>query len=202
MSTAIIDWGAASRTVPGQLESGDRFVVVPLPRRTLVAVADGLGHGAAAAAAARIALGVVEKSPEQPIPILLQRCHDACRTSRGVAMSLASFDADANSVDWAGVGNVEGIVVRADPAAAPARVWMLLRSGVVGASMPRLNVSHVPVANGDTLIFVTDGISPRFTESVAVTENPQQLADRILVESARPADDALVLVCRYRGRVQ
>jgi hypothetical protein len=52
---------------------------------------------------------------------------------------------------------------------------------------------------GDTLIFATDGIREGFTEGLALSDPPQQLADRILARYTKGTDDALVLVARHAG---
>src|SRR5205807_2334892 len=54
----------------------------------------------------------------------------------------------------------------------------------------------LPVAKGDTLVFVTDGIRGDFAEGVSALESPQRAADRILERHCRGTDDALVLVVR------
>ena len=59
---------------------------------------------------------------------------------------------------WLGVGNVEGVLIRADTRATPAAESVLLRGGVVGYQLPALQASVVPVSRGDLLILATDGI--------------------------------------------
>jgi len=96
-----------------------------------------------------------------------------------------------------GVGNVEGVVVRAAASANPRKESLLLRGGVVGHQLPSLYASIIPIARGDTLILVTDGVHSNFADSVNVTDRPQLIADRIIAEYSRGSDDALVLVARY-----
>jgi hypothetical protein len=57
----------------------------------------------------------------------------------------------------------------------------------------------LPVAKGDTLVFVTDGIRGEFAESISPLESPQRAADRILERHCRGNDDALALVVRLTG---
>jgi negative regulator of sigma-B (phosphoserine phosphatase) len=61
MSIERLQWSVATAVMPGEIEAGDRHVVCPLYDGVLVAVIDGLGHGVEAAAAARMAAGVLEK---------------------------------------------------------------------------------------------------------------------------------------------
>jgi hypothetical protein len=99
---------------------------------------------------------------------------------------------------WLGVGNVEGILLRADPEAQPRREWLMLRGGLVGFDLPRLRPATLRISDGDTLCFATDGIQNGFAEELSVHEVPQRIADRILTRCAKGTDDALVLVARYR----
>src|SRR2546427_6905214 len=65
---ALIEWGVASLALPGEAESGDRHLVKPVGTGVLVAVVDGLGHGAEAAAAAQAAVAALERhATESPV---------------------------------------------------------------------------------------------------------------------------------------
>src|SRR2546430_17291894 len=57
---------------------------------------------------------------------------------------------------------------------------LLLRGGVVGAQLPALQAAVHAVAKGDTLVFVTDGVSGDFAEGLSARESPQRAADGIL----------------------
>jgi hypothetical protein len=57
----------------------------------------------------------------------------------------------------------------------------------------------LPIAKGDTLVFVTDGIRGEFVEGLSSLESPQRAADKILKQYGRGNDDALVLVARLTG---
>ena len=195
----LIDWGVATLALPGQAESGDRGVVKPFPNGVLVAVVDGLGHGQEAAAAAKIAAEKVERYAHESVITLLRRCHERLKATRGVVMSLVSFNARNATLTWLGVGNVEGVLLRANVNARPARESLLLRGGVVGYQLPPLRTSVLPVTRGDTLIFATDGIRDGFAEGLPLSDPPQHIADRILVQHGKGTDDALVLVARYVG---
>jgi hypothetical protein len=56
----------------------------------------------------------------------------------------------------------------------------------------------MPMKEGDTLIFVTDGIRSGFARGLSTGDPPQLMANRILAEYGKGSDDALVLVARYR----
>jgi len=180
-------------------ESGDRHLIARFPDGVLAAVMDGLGHGPEAASAARQAAGILEASAGEPVIALVQRCHDGLRRTRGVVMSLASFTARDSSMAWIGVGNVETVLLRADPSATRRREAISGRGGVVGYQLPPLRATALPVSRGDTLIMATDGIRAAFTSALSPAPTPQQLADSIMTQHCKGSDDALVLVVRYVG---
>ena len=101
--THPVEWGAATVTLAGQVQSGDRYVVVPSGSGVLVAAIDGLGHGVEAASAAQLAAGVLERDPRESVITLVRRCHERLRETRGVVMSLASFNALDETMTWLGV---------------------------------------------------------------------------------------------------
>jgi len=195
----LIAWAVAGRPLEGEAESGDQYVVRPLPNGVLVAAVDGLGHGPEAAAAARSAVAILKDYAHEPVISLLRRCHERLIRTRGVVMSLASFNALDNTMTWLGVGNVEGLLLRADVAANPPRENVLLRGGVVGYELPALHASILPVTRGDVLILATDGIRSGFVEDVTLSDPPQRIAEHILARRATGMDDALVVVARYLG---
>jgi phosphoserine phosphatase RsbX len=194
--SSAIEWGVASRALPGQPTSGDLNVVKVFSGGVLVAALDGLGHGEEAATAAAVAATTLEMHAGEPVMALVQRCHEALRATRGAAMSIASFNVSRGLVTWLGVGNVEGVLLRRSFTRAVAEVPLLLRAGVVGFQLPSLDVEVVPVSAGDTLIFATDGIHSDFARGLARNNPPQKAAEKILARHARATDDALVLVAR------
>ncbi len=198
-TSTVIDWDVAACTHGAEAVSGDLHVVAPFPAGVLVAAVDGLGHGPEAADAAAAAAAVLRAAADEPVTSLLARCHAALRRTRGAVLSLASFDARQGTMTWLGVGNVEGVLFRAQPVVRPARESLLLRGGVVGYQLPTLRATVLPVAPDDVLIFATDGVRGAFTTCAPVGRAPGDVADEILRQHAKSTDDALVLVVRYLG---
>src|SRR5207247_4228602 len=139
-------------------ESGDRHLVTPSPEGGRVTVGDGLGHGAEAAEAAKGAVRSLERHGQAPIIPLIKACHRSLAGTRGVVMSVAVFDARAETMTWVGVGNVEGVLLRAQATVRPQRESLLMRGGVVGGHLPALGAQIIPVIRGNTLIVGTDGV--------------------------------------------
>ena len=197
MTTQVIEWGVASLAMPGQSESGDRYVVHPCLNGVMVAAIDGLGHGPEAAKAADLAVTILTKHALESMSSIIQQCHVRLRETRGVVMSLAVINDLERTLAWMGIGNVEGVVVRAASSARPQQKSLLLRAGVVGDLLPPLYASSIPIERGDTVILATDGIHSNFADVVDVSDSPQQIADHILAKYNKGSDDALVLVARY-----
>jgi len=194
-----IEWAVAGRALRGEIESGDLHLVAAFPGGALVAVADGLGHGPEAAAASRIAMSTLRRYPQDPLLTLMDQCHLELQRTRGAVLSLAAIDVASATLTWLGVGNVDGMLFRADRAGAPRRESLPRRGGVVGYQMPPLRTTTLAVAFGDVLIFATDGISSIYSAESPIDLDPQAAADRILDRYGKDADDALVLVARYTG---
>jgi serine phosphatase RsbU (regulator of sigma subunit) len=193
---AVLEWGVASQRLAGEAYSGDLHLVQPFPNGTLVAVVDGLGHGEEAAAAASGAIAILDAHPEAPLTMLVKRCDDALKGTRGVVMSLAAIDPRRRQMEWLGVGNVEGVLLGTPRNGTRSRQSLLLRGGVVGSRLPAVRTATLPIESGDLLVFATDGVRTEFADEITFDAEPQHLADRLLARYAKGTDDALVLVAR------
>jgi negative regulator of sigma-B (phosphoserine phosphatase) len=194
--SSMIECGVAARALPGQARSGDLELVKSFPDGVLVAALDGVGHGEEAAAAAMAAAAILVAHAQESVIALVERCHEGLRTTRGVAMSIASFNVPQGLITWMGVGNVQGVLLRR-LLPAMAEESLLLRGGVVGVQLPSLQAAVLPICAGDTLVFTTDGISTDFDRGLARNHPPRKAAENILARHGKTTDDALVLVARY-----
>jgi phosphoserine phosphatase RsbX len=195
----VVEYGTATLVLPGESESGDQHLISCNQDVVLIAAIDGIGHGEEAANAAKMAISVLKAGGREPIISLVEQCHEKLRSTRGVVMSLASIDMLHGLMTWLGVGNVQGVLMRANHKTGTRQEMILLRAGVVGSQLPPLQATVLPVARGDTIYFVTDGVRSDFAESLSPLENPQRAADRILGQFHNGSDDALVLVARLTG---
>jgi negative regulator of sigma-B (phosphoserine phosphatase) len=197
LKTPTLQWGVAAAPLPGQTESGDRFLVEPFPSGTLIAVVDALGHGRRAAQVAAQTIDMLVQYARDPVTTLILRCHETLRDRHGATISLASFDWRSRRMTWLGIGNVAGALVpHSFRAESPVR-RLLVRGGVVGGDLPDLDPVLVAIAPGDTLIMATDGIQEQFADELPADLEPQPLAEHIFTRYAKSTDDALVLVARY-----
>jgi phosphoserine phosphatase RsbX len=194
----FLDWAVASRPIAGETLSGDVATVQMTSSRCVLAVIDGLGHGAQAAKAASAAAAVVEQNRAEPMEALVLLLHERLADSRGVAATVAEIDGTTGRMEWLGVGNVSGVVLRADETARPRTHGVFMHRGVLGYLLPSLHVPEpLQLAPGDLVIIATDGVRGDLTAGLRLDAPVQRLAESLLQAQATEDDDALVLVARY-----
>lgn len=143
--SALIAWAVAERAVSGAEISGDQYLVKPFTDGVLVAVVDGLGHGEEAALAAKVAVSVLDRYAQEPLPVLVSRCHQELLRTRGVVMSLASYSARDGTMTWLGVGNVGGVLLPAGAENSQSRRRLMSGRGIVGYQPPALPTEVLPL---------------------------------------------------------
>jgi negative regulator of sigma-B (phosphoserine phosphatase) len=194
---SVLELGIAERAIAGERRSGDRAVLVSYQGGALAAAIDGLGHGGDAADAAAAAAEVLAAHPDDDPAHLIEACHQALTRTRGAVMTLAWFDLGAGRLSWTGVGNVEGRLVHAGAGIGAPTEGALTKGGVVGYNLPTIRVTSTALEAGDVMVLATDGIDSGFAEAITRGGGAQEIADRILAQHAKAADDALVVVVRY-----
>jgi negative regulator of sigma-B (phosphoserine phosphatase) len=192
--------GVAGVALEGEERSGDLAVFAPYEHGGLAVVIDGLGHGGEAADASAIAERVIREHASEEPSVLLTRCHEALRRSRGVVLTAAWFDLDELELSWVGVGNVEARLVRGAAVYGDRHDSALVLGGVVGYNLPPIRPSYFDLRPGDAVAFATDGIETDFSSSLTPGLPAQKLAERILERHGRDTDDALAAVVRYVAR--
>ena len=195
-----LEWAACATAYPGQVRSGDAFLVQETEGGVLVGVVDGLGHGEEAADVAERALASLRMTAGQSLTRSVTACHGTLRGSRGVVMTLALLDLAGYRLTWVAVGNVDAAVLRSAWRGGPVnRRSVPLRPGVLGDRLPPLRETAVDLAPGDTLVAATDGISRAGFDAVDPSLAPGIQVSRLHRAYARGDDDALVLVARCRA---
>lgn len=200
--TVHLDWAVASRPMPGETVTGDAATVhMTEAGNCVLAVVDGLGHGPEAAAAADEGIKAVRSRPGQSVDGLVRGVHRSLQDSRGAALTVAIVDGASGMMSWAGIGDVDAVVIRNDLGARPRSHGVFLRGGVLGQQLPPLPaLMPVQLEDGDCIIVATDGVGAELAEVPARGSRVDHLAQRLLSDHALPNDDALVLVARYRAK--
>lgn len=199
MTPSLIEIGAAKRTLPGEAECGDRYVVKHDATRALLGVIDGVGHGPEAARAAKQAAAVLEASSDESVGVLLRRCHEVLQGTRGAAITLIAFDDANQSIEWVGAGNVTAVLLRSTPFGTLRCRELFVRSGVAGARLPSVVSSAAQMLRGDFVVVATDGMNRHFIDGIRRSEPPQRMAERLLTQYQTQRDDALIVVARVAG---
>ena len=194
-----LTWAVEAAARTGEGVSGDVSVVCPEREGTLFAVIDGEGHGAAAAYASNVAADTIRSARHNDLPTLAGQCHQALRDTRGAAIILGHVDQPGDLLTWLAVGNITGAVGRREPGGARLAAVVPLTYGLVGHRLGNLRTQTQPLDPGDVIVSATDGIMPRFIDSLVLSGTPQNIADRIFHRYWRETDDGLVFVARVRG---
>ena len=131
--------------------------------------------------------------------MLLRRCDEGLRRTRGAVATVVSISTRQDTLRWSGIGNVDAAIVRAGGELAEKVTRIVPRNGVLGLNAPRPLVSDQALKIGDVLVMATDGIESRFTSGLDVSGKPQKIAQDVMRRFGKTSDDALVLVARYKG---
>ncbi|MFF1636466.1 SpoIIE family protein phosphatase [Streptomyces sp. NPDC058246] len=177
--------------------SGDAWACVRSGDHVTLLLADGLGHGPAAAKASTAAVRQLRHSAHLPPPELLGQLHTALCDTRGAAVAVARLDLADGHLDFAGIGNI-GARLRSGDTWRP----LLSRPGIVGAHRPaRLPHTRTPWNDDSLLVLHSDGLPSRWTPppvALLASLDPAVAAAVIVRDSssaARPVrDDTTVAV--------
>ena len=186
-------WGAVCRAKQGQLVSGDVYLVIEQNANdVLAAVIDGLGGGAEAERAARLAAQTIEQHPEYPLQELIRRSHAALHSTRGAVIGLLRLDLASASASYVGVGNIGLQVYSRQP------IKPISKNGILGFRLPTLLELRYVYDPGDLFVLYSDGVSANFAldSKIDLKQPPQQMAENILSAYGKPIDDATVVVIK------
>ncbi len=189
MDRSALRYAGASRPAPGETANGDRWLVQERSGSLRVAIIDGLGHGPQAEAAALAAIAALIAAPDGDPTDALRRCDGALRGTRGAAASVLVIDPGRRTVQFAGVGNVEGRLLDGGPERhfSPDR-------GVLGRGIRVPHQFEFPLGLAWSVILHSDGIRDRSLPGIGPEVSPEELANQILSDAGRGTDDATVVV--------
>lgn len=190
--------GAVRLSAPGEQVCGDHWSFRADGVAAAVIVADGLGHGPQAAEAADAAIAVFDAAPDGTPPSrVIERAHETLRGTRGAAVAMATLDADAATVVFAGAGNVIGRLV-----SGVADRTLLSQHGTVGLQIRRVQDVRQPWPEHAVLVLHSDGLVSRWAldgEAAGLLQcDPVVLAGWLVRDHCRGRDDTTVVVVARR----
>jgi anti-sigma regulatory factor (Ser/Thr protein kinase) len=180
---------------PGEEQSGDAWTSMATRDVVTIGVADGLGHGMAAATASSAAVRVFAAQSEQPLERMMEDAHGVLRPTRGAAVGLARLHLAHSRVEFAGVGNIAGTIL--DENGGTRRVVSL--NGIVGHEMRKVQTYSYPWAASSVLILQSDGVSANWNPAAypgLLQHEPALIAAVIYRDHCRGTDDATVVVAK------
>ncbi len=187
--------GSRMTPIRNEIVSGDSWSCLHFDASMAVTVVDGLGHGTKAAEAAHAAVDAFQRSVRQGGPAqAIQMAHQSLRATRGAVMAVASIDAKAQTLHFAGLGNISAVVYTQG---VPTR--LLSSDGTVGYGLRKARECSAAWPPNSTLIMNTDGLSSRWNlakHAGLLACHPVLIAAVLHRDFARNTDDATVVVVR------
>jgi anti-sigma regulatory factor (Ser/Thr protein kinase) len=191
---ASLQLGAICVAVRGELECGDCWRVAREGTVVSIMVADGLGHGTAAAVASAAAARAFAASPFEPPSSLMTTLHRAVTGTRGAAAACALLHPAEATIDYAGVGNICGSVVTQGR-----QRGMVSHNGTLGMQLLRAQQFEYRWPQGSTVVLHSDGLSARWNLELypgLMQRHPAVIAAILYRDFSRERDDATVVVAR------
>lgn len=182
---------------PPEEVSGDAWGGVPSPSDVSIMVADGLGHGFAAATASGAAMRSFHEGPSSSIEEILRTAHSALRPTRGAAVAVARIQHAAGKVEFAGVGNIAAAVV--DDGGTRRAVS---HNGIVGHEIRKVQMFSYPWRPTAILLMHSDGIGTGWNidQYPGLRAQPPEVISAVIYRDfCRGTDDATIVVAKGRG---
>jgi anti-sigma regulatory factor (Ser/Thr protein kinase) len=188
--------GVVCRPKAGETMCGDAWATKQLDDDFWVLVADGLGHGPDANAAAIEAVRVFRDTSGYRSTIdAMEAMHGALRKTRGAAVAVAQIDARAKQVRFAGVGNIVGTVLENAS-------WksMMSHNGILGHEIRRIQEFTHPWTGDSRLVMNSDGLSTWSVDKYPglLSRDPSLVAGVLYRDFWRRRDDVTVLVAEEK----
>ena len=187
-------FGAICIPTKGESVCGDAWFCRSDVGRDTVMIADGLGHGPAANEAAEKAVAIMKKNPEATPVDFLTLAHEQLQDTRGAAVGVAELDRQRGVVQYAGVGNIAGVIVGDQSIRS-----MVSMNGTVGHNAERIQEFSYPCPPGSVLIMHSDGLTSRYNIEPYVglmAHHPALIAGVLYRDCKRGRDDATIVAIR------
>jgi len=193
---SALELGVVCLAKPGEQSCGDGWTQLAQADRQVLLLADGLGHGLAAATAAQAAMQVLHQHPALAPAALIEVAHAALRRTRGAALAVAELNPVQQVIRFAGIGNITGVVFNAGR-----RHHLISYNGTVGHTLLKVQEFSVPWSPGALLILHSDGLATQWDLDAYPGlrgRDPSLIAGVLYRDYTRGYDDVTVLVAKQR----
>lgn len=178
----------------GEEVSGDSWALQTEEHHSLLLVADGLGHGPAAACAATEAIKMFHDHAHRSPQGIIEMTHSALRSTRGAALAIADINFDQSFVRFAGVGNIAATILSATN-----HHNLVSYNGIVGHELRKIQEFTYPWYSNGLLIMHSDGLGTqwRLDRYPGLSQkHPSLIAGVLYRDFNRGRDDVTVLVAK------
>lgn len=190
----LLEVGGVSLAKPGEDVCGDQWAIAWFPERAVILVADGLGHGPGAAEAAREAVHTFHEHAALTPAAIVEAIHGALRSTRGAAVAIAEIVPPQETVRFAGVGNISGVVLSTEGSRN-----MVSYNGTAGHTVRKIREFSYAWPADALLILSSDGLVTRLHPEHypgLTKRHPDLIAATLYRDYARGHDDATVVVAQ------
>ncbi len=196
--TPHFDFGGVSVPLNGETQCGDAWHVLSLDdgKKLRVLLADGLGHGPLAEAAAHAAVETFVRNPDVGPAVMLDLMHRALVKTRGAAGSVVEIDLTNSVVTGGGVGNVSMRLFDSGKSST-----LICDNGTLGANARNLRQASLPWTADTVLVMHSDGLASQWSLADypgLAPHHPSLVAGVLYRDHRRLRDDATVVVVRHR----
>lgn len=193
---APVECASCGRPKAGQRVSGDVALLDWRRDCLLIAIVDGVGHGAAAHQAALRAATYLRETWSTDVSATLFGLHASLHGTVGVVAGLGVLRTASGLLTFAGIGNTS-LRVFGDRETRLESV-----AGILGHQIRTPKEHRLQLLPNETLLAYTDGIKDRFQYSEYPQiryQNVRLVAEEIVARFGKDHDDATCAVVRYRG---
>jgi anti-sigma regulatory factor (Ser/Thr protein kinase) len=178
----------------GEEVSGDAWACHMTPQRGVLLVADGLGHGPAAASASSEAVRVFQDQQHRSPQAIIEAAHAALKSTRGAALAIAEINFEQASVRFAGIGNIAASI-----SSFTEHHNLVSHNGTVGHEVRKIQEFSYPWYASGLFIMHSDGLGTQWKLERypgLSQKHPSLIAGVLYRDFNRERDDVTVLVAR------
>ncbi len=186
-------FGAVCLPKIGEDANGDAWAAAGTAENRTYLVVDGLGHGVAAAEAAKAAVQEFNRCADaSSITEILTSIHEALRHTRGAAVAVARTDESREELLFGGIGNIGGAIITDGNVRKT-----VSRNGTAGLTVRRIQEYSYPFTSGSTFFMYSDGLVSSWNCAGypgLLARHPLLIAGVLFRDFRRDRDDVTILV--------